>query len=83
MKVFLKIIAFLIILVSILAGLYVGLYLMFYEGLVQFITSINIGNIEGIVTGFCRVFFCEISGIIPALGLILGGFIYGHAEDNY
>lgn len=83
MKIFLNIVASLIILVSILAGLYVGLYLMFYEGLIQFITSINVGNIEGAITGFCRVFFCEISGIIPALGLILGGFIYGYAEDNY
>lgn len=83
MEVFLKIVAFLIVLVSILAGLYVGLYLMFYEGLVQFITSINVGNIEGSITGFCKLLFCEIPGIIPALGLILGGFIYEYAEDNY
>lgn len=83
MKIFLNIVAFLIVLVSILAGLYIGLYLMFYGGLVQLITSADIGNTEGIVAGFCKVLFCEIPAIIPALGLILGGFIYEYAEDNY
>lgn len=65
-------IGWIIIVGGFLLGLWVGLYLMFYGGIVQIINGINPLDAIAIATGICKIIFCEVSAIIPILGMLIG-----------
>ena len=72
MRGFLKVI---IMITSIVLGLYVGIWVMLAGGIMQIINGINPLNGLDIAIGICRIVFCEIAGLIPAVGFFIAGLL--------
>ena len=72
MRGFLKVI---IMITSIVLGLYVGIWVMLAGGIMQIINGINPLNGLDITIGICRIVFCEIAGLIPAVGFFIAGLL--------
>lgn len=70
-----KILQVLIVIATIILGLYVGIWLMFAGGIIQIVNAINpLDGIE-IAIGICKVVFCEMAGVIPAIGFFIAGIL--------
>lgn len=72
----------LIIIAGILGGAYVGIYLMFIGGIIQLINVIRATVLipSDVAIGIAKILFCELAGLIPVVGILVGGVLI--ASDN-
>lgn len=70
-----KILGILIIIATIILGAYVGIWVMLVGGIIQIVNSINPVNGMGIAIGIIKILFCEIAGLIPYIGVIVGNLL--------
>lgn len=69
--------AWMIIIGSVALGIYVGIYVMLYGGMVELFDGLKELEGKGIAGGICRIVFCEVAMLIPIVGVLMGGMIFG------
>ena len=74
------ILGWLLIALGIPLGIYIGCYLMFFKGIIDIISGIEIMNAICIATGICKIVFCEIAVLVPIFTGLLGVILLDWSE---
>lgn len=74
------ILGWLLIALGIPFGIYVGCYLMFFKGVIDIVSGIEIMNAIRIAIGVCKIVFCEMAIFIPIFTGLLGAILLDWSE---